>query len=69
MAVTQTMLDEAETAYHKLVTGQAAVKFRDSNGEEVTYTPATKNALSSYIEELKRKLGLVDAIRPMRVWF
>lgn len=70
MAVTQTLLDEAESAYHKLMTGSAAVKFRDSNGEEVTYTPANKNALSNYIQDLKRQLGLLTTgTGPMRVWF
>lgn len=70
MAVTQALLDDAEAAYHKLITGQSVAKFRDSNGEEVTYTSTTRNALAAYIQELKRTLGLLnEGVGPMRVWF
>ena len=31
------------------MTGQAVAKFRDSNGEEVTYSVSNKNSLANYI--------------------
>lgn len=70
MAVTRNMLDEANEAYHRLLTGQAVAKFRDSNGEEVTYTSATRASLAAYIEELRRQLGdIASGSGPMRVYF
>lgn len=69
MAATQTLLDEAEAAYHSLLTGQAVAKFRDQNGEEVTYAQASLPRLVAYIAQLKRELGLVTPTGPMRVWF
>lgn len=67
----QACLQEAETAYHQLVTGQSAVEFRDQNGELVRYTPASAVRLASYIQSLKRQLGLLPAasLAPARVWF
>lgn len=70
MAVTTDHLVEAEAAYHALMTGKAVAKFRDSNGEEVTYSVANRNQLASYIAELKRQLGLLSAgTGPMQAWF
>ncbi len=70
MAVTQDLLDQAERAYHALMTGRSVAKFRDQNGEEVTYTVANRTQLAAYIQELKRELGLLTAgTGPMRVWF
>lgn len=70
MAVTQTLLDEAEAAYHALITGRAVVKFRDQNGEEVSYNQASRLGLLAYIQDLKRQLGQVTlSPGPMRVWF
>lgn len=62
------LLEEAETQYHKLALGRAAVEFRDQNGELVRYTPANMTALAKYIENLKRQLGLIDC-GPLRVTF
>lgn len=62
-------LEEAEAAYHRLLTGQAAVEFRDSNGEMVRYSATNANRLLGYILSLKRQLGLPTGIAPMRVLF
>lgn len=70
MAVTQTHLDEAEAAYHALLTGKTVVRFRDQNGESVEYLQANRAQLSTYIESLKRQLGLLTVgLGPMEPWF
>lgn len=63
------LLQEAETAYHRLLTGQAAVEFRDSNGEMVRYSATNAARLMAYIVSLKKQLGIATDIAPMRVWF
>lgn len=62
-------LQEAETAYHRLVTGQSAVEFRDSNGESVRYSAISANQLKGYILSLQIKLGIHTGLGPMRVRF
>ena len=62
-------LQEAETAYHKLLTGRSAVEFRDSNGELVQYQPINSAKLAAYIQSLKQQLGLLPGSGPMRVFF
>ncbi|MDX0622914.1 hypothetical protein GOD54_23730 [Sinorhizobium medicae] len=62
-------LQEAELAYHRLVTGQSAVEFRDSNGESVRYTAISARQLQGYILSLKIQLGQAGNIGPMRVIF
>lgn len=69
MAVTEIHLLEAEAAYHALQTGKSVVKFRDQNGEEVTYLQASRAGLLAYIQDLKRQLGLLGGTGPMRAWF
>jgi hypothetical protein len=70
MAVTQTHLDEAEAAYHALLTGKAVTRFRDQNGESVEYTQASRGQLAIYIEALKRQLGQLNVgLGPMEPWF
>jgi hypothetical protein len=69
VVVLQTRLAEAEAAYHKLMTGQAAVEFRDSNGEQVKYNQSSIRGLTAYIADLKRQLGLGSVTAPMRAWF
>lgn len=70
MAVTQQLLDDAEAAYHRLMTGTAMVEVRDQNGEMVKYNLANANKLAIYIQQLKRDLGLLVAgTGPMRVFF
>ena len=50
-------LIEAEAAFHRLSTGSAVVKVRDSNGESVEYGAADQLALSRYVTDLKRQIG------------
>lgn len=70
MAVTQTHLDEAEAALHALLTGKAVTRFRDQNGETVEYTSANRAQLSTYIESLRRQLGVSTVgLAPMEPWF
>lgn len=45
---TQELLD-AKAAYHRLVTGQSAREFQDSNGERVAYNAANADRLLAYI--------------------
>lgn len=70
-AVLETRLQEAEAAYHALMSGQSVAEFRDSNGELVRYTPANAFRLQGYILQLKSQLGLIPAgsLGPGRVWF
>ena len=70
MAVTQTLPDEAEAAYHRLLTGQAVVRLRDGNGETIEYQQARRGDLSTYIEWLKVQLGkTTTGSAPMEPWF
>jgi len=50
-------LAEAETAYHDLVIGKAAVRVRDADGSEIQYTQATRGALRDYIADLKLQIA------------
>lgn len=67
----QTRLDEAEQAYHALMTGSSVAELRDHNGELVRYTPANAVRLAAYIQSLKFQLGLASrsAMYPGRGFF
>jgi len=64
-------LEEAEAAYHALMTGQSVAEIRDQNGELVRYSPANAAKLLAYITTLKSKLGLTSpcTIGPAGAWF
>lgn len=64
-----TALQEAEAALHRLMTGQSAVEFRDSNGELVRYSAVSRIGLMGYILQLKQQLGIAGNTGPMRPWF
>ncbi len=53
------LLAEAELAYHQMVLGKNVATVKDQNGEEVTYSIASRGALAQYIFSLKSQLGLV----------
>jgi hypothetical protein len=53
----QSRLNEAESAYHALMTGKSAVQVAYENGS-ATYTQADKTNLRAYIQELKSQLGI-----------
>ena len=46
-------LAEAETAYHRLLTGTAVAEVTDQNGEKVVYSKADQGKLLRYIEKLR----------------
>lgn len=71
MATTADLLTQAQTAYHNLMTGGQPVQVRDSNGEMVTYTPATASRLRMYIDDLTNQVaGTQQSARgPMRPRF
>lgn len=70
MALTNAQkLEEAETAYHDLVTGAKARVVVDQNGERVEFTPANRAALAQYIEKLKELVtGVQRVTGPLKVW-
>ena len=67
---TQTRLDEAEAALHKLSLGAATVSI-SVDGRSVTYNAANLADLRIYIGSLRRELGLTSgrrgALTPL--WF
>lgn len=63
-------LVEAEAAWHALNTGQSVARVRDSNGDEVVYTPASASRLRSYINDLKAEIaGTSRVAKPLRPLF
>lgn len=64
----QRWLTEAENAYHQLNMGQQAKVFVDQNGERIEYNAATRGQLFSYIQDLRRQLGVGTAGSPLQVW-
>ena len=52
----QAKLAEAEKAYHELMLGLSVRVFVDQNGERVEYTAANKQALLSYINQLRSQM-------------
>lgn len=63
------LLNEAEAAYHRLMTGASMVELRDSNGESIRYSAISANKLQGYILSLKMQLGMPTGLGPMRVRF
>lgn len=55
---TEQKLEEAEKAYHDLLTGRALRVVVDRNGERVEFTAANRQMLKIYIDELRKELGL-----------
>ena len=53
----QNFLAEAQTAYHKLLTGTQAVSVNRA-GRSVTYQQANKGELHQYIVDLQNALGV-----------
>lgn len=59
-------LAEAETAYHQLVTGGQPRVLVDQGGESITYTAASADRLSAYIEDLKRQIAGKESVKTTR---
>lgn len=53
----KTKLAEAETAYHKLITGSARQKVTFGPSKSVEYTQANIAELRRYINDLQEKIG------------
>lgn len=58
------LLEDAETAYHSLLTGTMARVVVDQNGERVEFTAANRANLYAYIQQLNSQIGITDAARP-----
>jgi hypothetical protein len=56
-----TLLNEAETQYHRLMLGLSPRVVVDQNGERIEYTAANAPRLAQYIAGLKMQLGLLPA--------
>jgi len=50
-------LDEANKAYHALMTGTAIVEVEDQNGERVRFNQTSRGVLYTYIQQLKTEIG------------
>lgn len=50
-------LEAAEKAYHQLVIGGSVRVFVDQNSERIEYTAVNRNALLTYINQLRAALG------------
>jgi len=61
-------LEDAENAYHSLMTGRSLKVFVDQNGERMEYSTGSALQLSKYIAELKRQLGIGAGAGPLNVW-
>ena len=62
----QNLLNEAQTAYHQLLTGTKAVTVNRA-GRSVTYYQASKSDLQQYIVELQNALGVNTQVNRRRV--
>ncbi|QXM18755.1 baseplate assembly protein [Vibrio phage ST2-1pr] len=58
----QTLLKEAEQAYHNLMTGTSTVRVK-KDGREVEFGRADADKLKAYIEQLKVELGMTTRRR------
>jgi hypothetical protein len=70
----QQKLAEAEAAYHRLQIGKSVREVVDQNGEKIIYTPANRNDLAAYIEQLKGLIATAGGAttargRAARLWF
>ena len=65
MATLAEQLVEAEAAYHALMTGEAVVEVRDSDGSSVRYSASNASRLKSYIVDLKSQIAAETAGTPV----
>jgi hypothetical protein len=66
LATLQTYLAEAQTALHRLNTGQARVSV-SYEGKSVTYNQASRHDLQVYIANLEHQIGeLAGTVTPPR---
>lgn len=68
----ETLLAQAKSAYHSLVTGTMARVIVDKNGERVEFAASAKGELYSYIRTLESQLPSAVAAPtrgPAQFWF
>jgi hypothetical protein len=58
-------LQEAEEAYHQLMTGGSVRVFVDQNAERLEYTAANKQNLFNYITQLRAQICAIDPSDPV----
>lgn len=64
------MLEQAQRAYHDLMTGRSARVVVDQNGERVEYTSINADRLKAYIDELTLLVaGKTISRGPLRPYF
>lgn len=66
MATLAARLTQAESAYHKLLTGTSARVVVDQNGERVEFTAANRSALYGYILDLRAQIDNGVTVPTMR---
>jgi hypothetical protein len=59
-------LAEAEQALHELNIGRRAVSISSSSGKSVSFTAADVGKLQTYIDSLRRQLGIKPTVLPLR---
>lgn len=59
IATLQTRLEEAEAAYHKLLTGARVVEVQHGD-MRTKYTEAESGALATYIAQLREQIAMLD---------
>lgn len=67
----QTRLQEAENAYHDLMTGKKAVSVSWSDGQSIEYRKSDSAQLEQYIQFLKRQIAELNGgkrRRPIQLW-
>lgn len=52
----QQRLNEAQAAYHALLTGASVREVHDSSGERIIYTQANRESLKAYIATLEAQI-------------
>lgn len=67
-------LEEAEEAYHDLMTGRSVRVLVDQNGERIEYQSSNRNQLALYIQQLREDLakctgGRSSSSGPLRFLF
>lgn len=56
LAILKSRIEQAENAYHSLMTGQMAVVIVDQNGEKVEFNKVSADKLYAYISSLKLQI-------------
>jgi hypothetical protein len=66
MTTLQQLLEEAEKAHHRLLTGAAVQEVTDANGEHIRYFQSDIGKLELYIGQLRARLTGHRPVREIR---